>query len=144
MTMILTRAGLEPDHWKFGFVTPDKAEAALRNGASTLALDLRTDFDVTHLDVPLERIDLIRITLATFVDGRAFSQAALLRLAGFGGRLRAAGDILPDQFPALTAAGFDEIELGPEQLSVGMKSWWIAATTAKTYLFRERLRQFDC
>ena len=144
MSMILTRAGAEPDHWKFGFLTPDDAASALRKGASALALDLGTDFDVSTLNIPFERIDLIRITVQTFVDGRAFSQAALLRMAGFDGRLRAAGHLLPDQFPALMAAGFDEIELGAEQIAQGQEIPRIAARTAKGYPFLERLRQFDC
>ena len=45
---------------------------------------------------------------AKFRDGRAYSQARLLREQfGFSGTLRATGDILRDQFIFLVRAGFD-------------------------------------
>ena len=47
-----------------------------------------------------------------FRDGRAYSQARLLRERyGFGGELRATGKVLRDQFLFLLRAGFDSFEV---------------------------------
>ena len=47
-----------------------------------------------------------------FRDGRAYSQARLLRETyGFRGTLRATGDVLRDQFHFLIRAGFDSFEV---------------------------------
>lgn len=51
----------------------------------------------------------IDIRFSSFKDGRGFSLAALLRERGFDGRLRAVGDILPDQLDHLRRSGFDAV-----------------------------------
>ena len=51
----------------------------------------------------------------TFKDGRAYSQARLLRERyGFRGELRATGQVLRDQFLFLLRAGFDSFEVTKE------------------------------
>ena len=63
------------------------------DGANTRAL--ANDVDVQTLDLEgLERIDL---NFPKFTDGRAFSQAFVLRRRGFTGDIRAHGDVLIDQ-----------------------------------------------
>lgn len=51
----------------------------------------------------------IDVRFPGFKDGRGHSLAALIRESGFGGELRAVGDILPDQKDSLTRSGFDAI-----------------------------------
>ena len=52
----------------------------------------------------------VDIRFASFKDGRGFSLAALLReRAGFTGKLRAVGDLIPDQAVHLKRVGFDDV-----------------------------------
>lgn len=63
---------------------------------------------VPHLD----RIATVALVFPTFRDGRAYSQARLLRERyGYDGELRATGQILRDQFVFMTRAGFDAFEV---------------------------------
>lgn len=67
---------------------------------------------VCELAPYLDRLALVALVFPTFRDGRAYSQARLLREKhGFRGELRAAGDILRDQFLFLLRAGFDAFEV---------------------------------
>jgi len=63
---------------------------------------------VPHLD----RLTSVALVFPTFRDGRAYSQARLLRERyGYDGELRATGQILRDQFVFMTRAGFDAFEV---------------------------------
>ena len=63
---------------------------------------------VPHLD----KLALVALVFPTFRDGRAYSQARLLRENyRFRGELRATGDVLRDQFMFLLRAGFDAFEV---------------------------------
>ncbi len=55
----------------------------------------------------LQQLELICLEFPTFQDGRAFSQALLLRQQRYSGELRAVGDILPDICYHLYQCGFD-------------------------------------
>ena len=60
----------------------------------------------------IDRLGLIALIFPKFKDGRAYSQARLLRERyGFRGELRATGDVLRDQFIFLVRAGFDAFEV---------------------------------
>ena len=66
------------------------------------------DRDMSELAPWGDRIGLIVLTFPTFKDGRAYSQARLLRERfHYRGELRAAGDVLRDQFVLMHRAGFD-------------------------------------
>lgn len=69
-------------------------------------LELANDIDPRTLDLSgITRIDL---QFPAFTDGRAYSQAFLLRRRlGFAGELRATGDVLIDQLLQLQRTGFD-------------------------------------
>jgi uncharacterized protein (DUF934 family) len=74
--------------------------------ASPTAITLPNDVDprTLHLD-GVTRIDL---QFPKFTDGRAYSQAFLLRRRlGFAGELRATGDVLIDQLVQMQRTGFD-------------------------------------
>jgi len=71
-----------------------------------LALD-NTE-DVTRLGARLEGVKLIVLNFPKFTDGRAYSQARLLReRMGYTGELRAAGQVYIDQLPFMLRCGFD-------------------------------------
>ncbi|UFX44568.1 DUF934 domain-containing protein [Bradyrhizobium sp. 41S5] len=60
----------------------------------------------------LDRLASVALVFPTFRDGRAYSQARLLRERyGYDGELRATGQILRDQFVFMTRAGFDAFEV---------------------------------
>ena len=70
---------------------------------------------VAELVPYLDRLALIALVFPTFRDGRAYSQARLLRERyGFRGELRATGQVLRDQFLFLLRAGFDAFEVKKE------------------------------
>ena len=70
------------------------------------ALVLANDVDPRTLDLSgVQRIDL---QFPSFTDGRAYSQAFLLRRRlRFAGELRATGDVLIDQLLQMQRSGFD-------------------------------------
>jgi len=60
----------------------------------------------------LGHLALVALKFPKFRDGRAYSQARLLRETyRFRGTLRATGDVLRDQFHFLIRAGFDSFEV---------------------------------
>jgi uncharacterized protein (DUF934 family) len=67
---------------------------------------------VAELAPHLDRVALVALVFPTFKDGRAYSQARLLRERyGYCGELRATGQILRDQFLFLVRAGFDVLDV---------------------------------
>ncbi len=60
----------------------------------------------------LPYLSLIALEFPIFRDGRAYTQARLLRERhGFKGEIRATGDVLRDQFLFMVRAGFDAFEV---------------------------------
>ena len=67
---------------------------------------------VAELAPHLDRLALVELTFPNFKDGRAYSQARILRERyGYRGELRASGQILRDQFLFLVRAGFDALDV---------------------------------
>src|SRR5215472_3397261 len=67
---------------------------------------------VAELAADLGRLELIVLEFPKFVDGRAYSQARLLRERyGYRGELRATGDVLRDQLQFMQRCGFDAAEI---------------------------------
>ena len=76
----------------------------------------------------LDRLAVVALVFPTFRDGRAYSQARLLRERhGYGGELRATGQVLRDQFLFMLRAGFDTLEVKKESDAEAF------ALTAKRY-----------
>ncbi|MEA2894865.1 MAG: hypothetical protein QOJ84_480 [Bradyrhizobium sp.] len=68
--------------------------------------------DVDDLVPYLDRLAVVALVFPTFRDGRAYSQARLLRERhSYRGELRATGQILRDQFVFMLRAGFDAFEV---------------------------------
>jgi uncharacterized protein (DUF934 family) len=72
---------------------------------------LEPDEPVEGLAYDLPRLALVALAFPKFRDGRAYSAATLLRERyGFGGEVRAVGDVLRDQALPMLRCGFDAFE----------------------------------
>jgi uncharacterized protein (DUF934 family) len=67
-------------------------------------LEIPNDADARTVD--FTGADVIELNFPKFTDGRAYSQAVLLRRRGFTGEIRATGDVLVDQLVAMQRTGF--------------------------------------
>jgi uncharacterized protein (DUF934 family) len=68
--------------------------------------------DVDDLVPHLDRLGAVALVFPTFRDGRAYSQARLLRERYlYRGELRATGQVLRDQFVFMLRAGFDAFDV---------------------------------
>jgi len=75
-------------------------------------LQLPNDADPLAIEVCLEDIERIDLNFPKFTDGRAYSQAFLLRRRlGFQGDIRATGDVLIDQLVQMERTGFSSAVL---------------------------------
>jgi uncharacterized protein (DUF934 family) len=73
-------------------------------------LVVANDADVTR--IALDGVDRIELQFPKFTDGRAFSQAYLLRQRRkFAGDIRATGDVLVDQLVQMQRTGFSSAVL---------------------------------
>jgi uncharacterized protein (DUF934 family) len=74
------------------------------------------DFDIEALESHLPRLRAIALHFPKWVDGRAYSQARLLRARyRFAGEIRATGEVLVDMLPLLQRTGFDAVQLRADQ-----------------------------
>ena len=68
--------------------------------------------DLDDLVPYLYRLAAVALVFPSFRDGRAYSQARLLRERhGYEGEMRATGQVLRDQFVFMSRAGFDAFEV---------------------------------
>jgi uncharacterized protein (DUF934 family) len=68
--------------------------------------------DADPLEVSVEGFDRIELNFPKFTDGRAYSQAMLLRRRlAFRGDIRATGDVLIDQLVQMQRTGFSSAVL---------------------------------
>ena len=91
----------------------DNANNTTDGEVSSDTLALANDCDAQALSLEgLARIDL---HFPKFTDGRAFSQAFVLRRRGFQGDIRAQGDVLIDQLMQMQRSGFSSALLRADQ-----------------------------
>ena len=89
----------------------DKAAASKRPNLR-LAVALDNTQDVEALDADVLDLPMIALDFPVFGDGRAFSQARLLReRLGYKGQIRATGDVHSDQLLYMARCGFDAFAL---------------------------------
>ncbi|MEX3972628.1 DUF934 domain-containing protein [Paraburkholderia caribensis] len=78
----------------------------------THVVALDNDADPFAHSEAIARADRIELHFPSFTDGRAFSQAYLIRRRlGFSGDLRATGDVLADQLIQMERTGFSSAVL---------------------------------
>lgn len=90
------------------------ADAFVPTEAEAQRLSLANDADPREAD--LSGVTVIELNFPKFSDGRAFSQAFLLRRRlGFTGQIRATGDVLIDQLVQMQRSGFTQAALRADQ-----------------------------
>lgn len=73
-----------------------------------------TDIETLAADLP--RLGLVVLQFPKWVDGRAYTQARLLRARyRFAGDIRATGEVLVDMVPLLARTGFSQARLRQDQ-----------------------------
>ena len=72
--------------------------------------------DVETIVADLPRLALVVLQFPKWVDGRAYTQARLLRVRyRFAGEIRATGEVLVDMLPLMKRTGFDAAQLRRDQ-----------------------------
>ena len=100
--------------------------------------DLPADTDPDALGRFLN-LPAIRVPFGSFADGRGFTLAARLRRLGYGGRLRAQGHVLADQYAMARRAGFDEVAIDPALAARQPEGQWLARADWQAHEYRRKL-----
>jgi len=95
------------------------AASALPTSAETeKTLQIANDAELAEIAASgaLQGVERVELNFPKFTDGRAFSQAVLLRRRyGFTGDIRATGDVLIDQLVQMARSGFTSAVLAEGQ-----------------------------
>ena len=84
--------------------------------SSTADHEIDNDADVLALPADVLSARSIALRFPKWTDGRAYSQARLLRTRlAFKGEIRAVGDVVVDMLPLLERTGFDAAVLRADQ-----------------------------
>lgn len=90
--------------------------ARAADGYKPVGVILPNEDDVEVLEADLPKLSLVVLQFPKWVDGRAYSQAHILRSRyRFGGEVRATGEVLVDMMPLLARTGFDAVALRADQ-----------------------------
>lgn len=80
------------------------------------ALQISNDADPLAMQDAITQAPIVTLHFPKFTDGRAYSQAMLIRQRlGFKGDLRATGDVLVDQLQLMQRTGFSSVVLRDDQ-----------------------------
>ena len=86
------------------------------NDTAADVFQLANDVNVETIAADLPGLSVIALNFPKWVDGRAYSQARLLRARyRFTGEIRATGEVLVDMLPLLQRTGFDSVQLRADQ-----------------------------
>jgi uncharacterized protein (DUF934 family) len=87
-------------------------KAALLSTGKTFGVWLDSDESAAHIVADLSSLPLVALNFPTFMDGRSYSTAAVLRQHHhYDGEIRAIGDVLRDQLFYLRRCGFSSFDL---------------------------------
>ena len=148
MGVLIDLCGVIDDEWRLLDVDSDlsrecpvlvSTERLLKEGESLLAVHRRIGVDlpanepVESIAPFLSRIELVVLNFEVFADGRAFSQARLLRdRYRYLGSLRARGDVVRDLLSFMQRCGIDQFELAPgEDVALALS---VSGETARSKL----------
>jgi uncharacterized protein (DUF934 family) len=124
---LLQRGALQPNNWRF--VGDDaalpvdepvtvslkrwQAEGdSLRGRNAPIGVRLKNDESALLLGADVHHLAVVEVEFPKFTDGRAFSQARILRdKLGYKGEVRGIGTILRDQYLYMRRCGIDTVEL---------------------------------
>ncbi|MEL6684153.1 MAG: DUF934 domain-containing protein [Pseudomonadota bacterium] len=135
MSVIVTDKGFAPDDFTCGFVALDEVAA----NDCDYGIDLPSDTAPEAL-VGLDNAAMIRIDFPSSADGRGFTLAAMLRRAGYKGRLRAKGHVLADQYAMARRSGFDEVEIDDALAARQPEAQWLFRADWENHNYQARLR----
>ena len=111
-----------------------KEDSSLEGRNGRLGVLVANNIDINELAPFLPRLALIALEFPSFTDGRAFSQARVLRhQLGFKGEIRATGAPKADQAPHLIRCGFDAIEVSDKQ----PLETWVHAEHVVSHVFQD-------
>ncbi|BAQ69569.1 oxidoreductase probably involved in sulfite reduction [Rhodovulum sulfidophilum] len=134
--ILVTDAGFAPAGPAEDWLSPGDLDGPARPDPVRVALTPETDPDL--LGPHLARIAAIRVVFPAVADGRGFTLARRLRRMGFAGQLRAAGQLIPEQYPMARACGFDEVEIDADRALRQPEADWRRAAGRQGYLARLR------
>ncbi len=134
MTVIVTDTGFGADDWTLGFVPMDEA------ANDVAALDVASDTNPADLIGKLSGVQMIRVDFPSFADGRGFTIARQLRLAGYDGRLRAKGHVISDQYAMARRCGFDEVEISDDLAARQPEGEWTFRADWQANNYQARMR----
>lgn len=134
MTVIVNDTGFVPNDWQ----APIVALGDL--GPDHDAVDLAHTDDPDALGPHLAHLRLIRVAFPAFNDGRAFTIARRLRMAGYTGRLRASGPVIADQYAMLRRVGFDDVEIPDDLAARQPAAQWVFRADWQQHDYLSRLR----
>lgn len=133
--VIVTDTGFAAEDWQGGFVPLAEIAASDARG-----IDLVNTDDPARLSNRLAEIAMIRITFPAFSDGRGFTLARRLRVMGYGGRLRAQGHVIADQYAMARRCGFDEVEISADLAARQPEDQWQFRADWRAHDYQSRLR----
>jgi uncharacterized protein (DUF934 family) len=137
MSVLVTDRGFVPDDWQGG-LTP-LADLAV-NAPVPAAVSLAPPDDPEALFDRLDKLGMIVVDFPAFSDGRGFTIARRLRARGYGGRLRARGHLLADQYGMARRVGFDEVEISDDLAARQPEDQWQFRADWRDLDHRSRLR----
>ena len=113
--------------------------------SNATAVRIEPGDDARDLIPHLERLALVEVNFPAFGDGRGYSSARILREAGYGGELRAVGEVLVDQIAYMRRCGFDAFEpdqqLDRDDVEAAFARWpdvYQSAADARTPIWTKR------
>ena len=101
-------------------------------------VDIDASFASNDLDDLLQS-SAIRIVFGSCADGRFLTLGRQLRLRGYSGHIRAAGPLVPDQFPMALKLGIDSVEISIEHAARCTEDQWTAQATRTQGNYQRRL-----
>ena len=99
-----------------------KFQSQIKKKKIKVALEINSSeyLDLQNLDT--SNFNMIQINFESFKDGRPFTIARKLRKENrFKGEIRAAGNILPDQFIFIIRSGFDTVKIPREEKDIWLE-----------------------
>ena len=101
-------------------------------------VDIDASFTSADLDELLQS-SAIRILFVSCADGRFLTLGRQLRLRGYSGHIRAAGPLVPDQFPMALKLGIDSVEISTEHAARCTEDQWISHAMRALGNYQHRL-----
>lgn len=134
MSVIVTDTGFAADDFDGPFTPLADVTDAVPG-----AVDVPSDADPQAVQAVMQA-GLIRIAFPKFSDGRGFTLAAMLRRAGYKGRLRAHGHVIADQYAMARRSGFDEVEIDDDLAARQPQDQWLARADWRAHDYLARMR----